>query len=161
MSLQKPIVLEMEISAARGKCYFAITTVMMLTKALLRAVMCNPEWAACDGTGRLNYQGKILTFVCTADAANVGHLIGMFMLSLGEDGQEVARGLKAIQVGISAVHSAMLSLPSDAPQRLYDAERLGADYKWLPNATMNDSSNALSMRGSYSGVCLEYINYKS
>ena len=44
---------------------------------------------------------------------------------------------------MTAVHAAMLSLPKDAPQRLYDAEKLGKDYVWSPFATMNGSSNAL------------------
>ena len=108
-------------------------------KAPAQALSHLKTFGACDGTGRINYQGKLLVFVGTVDAIGKCHLIGAFLLTKGEAADELTRGLKAIKHAIEVIHQAMLTL--DKP--FYDAKTLGPDYRWDPTVTMNDGSDAI------------------
>lgn len=144
-----PFCFDQDINGEAKTNYFTSATVRSLCNASNQALLGLPTWAALDGTGRVNYQGKILVFVATIDGAGHCRLISSFLLSKGETTAEIARGLKATAHAIGVIHQAM---QQHGAEGLYDAKGLEekarasnvpGGYKWLPITTMNDDSNAI------------------
>jgi hypothetical protein len=102
-----------------------------------------PAVACIDGTGRLNYQGKLIGFVGALDIQQHVHLIAMFMYFKGETEVETIRALNVIRSSISIVHKAQLQARNEGSPTMYDTTKIPDDYEWRPTFTVNDGAHAL------------------
>lgn len=132
------IVVASDVCGEKKTSFWVLATIRTLVKAIQQRLAMPFSYAAGDGTGRLTYEGKLLVLVTTISPRMQGHLIAAFMLSKGEKGDEIARAFKAIRHAIAVVHKAML----DSSEPLYDVAKVGAEFTWKPEITMNDSSDA-------------------
>mmetsp|Transcript_28176 Transcript_28176/g.95992 ORF Transcript_28176/g.95992 Transcript_28176/m.95992 type:complete len:486 (-) Transcript_28176:16-1473(-) len=102
---------------------------------LLKAVK-NRHWVGIDGTGRLNYHGKVVVVVSTVDKRQHGHPIGYFMLSRGEAEAEVLAGLERLRDFIKEATKATLP-----PGLVMEGEsQEGWFQTWDPIVTMRDGA---------------------
>lgn len=130
------VVLDTDIGGDGGNTFVVFTTPRMLLKAAS-----NPNVAMADGTGRLNYQGKILVVVNTIDAAQACHPIAYFLLTKGEAAGEITRGLKVVRWAIRIVFCAYLKAPT--PNLHTVQANLDSAWIWQPSITVNDGADAL------------------
>ena len=139
------VVLMSDISGDRKTTFYVGATIRSLSYAPVQELGRGFAWATTDGTGRCNYNGKIVIFVGTVCGQGRVRLIGSMLLSKGETTNEIAQGLKCLADAIRVVHKTFLRMLTTVPFRdgLYDATALGSDYKWRPLITMNDNSDAI------------------
>ena len=139
------VVLTFDISGDKKTTFYVGATIRSLSYAPVQELGRGFAWATTDGTGRCNYNGKIVIFVGTVCGQGRVRLIGSMLLSKGETTNEIAQGLKCLADAIRVVHKTFLRMLTTVPFRdgLYDATALGSDYKWRPLITMNDNSDAI------------------
>ena len=139
------VVLMSDISGDKKTTFYVGATIRSLSYAPVQELGRGFAWATTDGTGRCNYNGKIVIFVGTVCGQGRVRLIGSMLLSKGETTNEIAQGLKCLADAIRVVHKTFLRMLTTVPFRdgLYDATALGSDYKWRPLITMNDNSDAI------------------
>ena len=139
------VVLMFDISGDKKTTFYVGATIRSLSYAPVQELGRGFAWATTDGTGRCNYNGKIVIFVGTVCGQGRVRLIGSMLLSKGETTNEIAQGLKCLADAIRVVHKTFLRMLTTVPFRdgLYDATALGSDYKWRPLITMNDNSDAI------------------
>ena len=127
------VVLMADISGDRKTTFYVGATIRSLSYAPVQELGRGFAWATTDGTGRCNYNGKIVIFVGTVCGQGRVRLIGSMLLSKGETTNEIAQGLKCLADAIRVVHKTFLRMLTTVPFRdgLYDATALGSDYKCL------------------------------
>ena len=133
VKVDEVVVLDADIGGPGGKTFLVWSTPRMLLKAAA-----NPNIAAVDGTGRLNFQGKLMIVLNTIDARQHCHPIAYMLLTKGEAADEVTQGLMVIR---EAIRAGFVGLQINSP--LHTVRDLPRDWIWNPRITINDGADAL------------------
>lgn len=133
VKVDEVVVLDADIGGPGGKTFLVWSTPRMLMKAAA-----NPHLAYIDGTGRLNFQSKIMIVVNTVDGRQKAHPIAYMLLTKGEAADEVSQGLNVIRDAIRAGFSAL-----NDENNLHTVRDLPAAWVWRPRITVNDGADAL------------------